>query len=343
MLMDLQNAIMKVKEDYQNPERKNEEIEVIVRYGNIFYPPNLDKLTKDDFKSFLLIRNNKHWDGIHRQGNLITENMERLRNGLKILLDESKPLKQRLNTLFPKNRASYIKWLGRAIVTPILMVVYPEKYGVYNTRSSDGLEKVGKKPTLSRGASFSEKYIKVNNVLNNLATENEMSLFQLDNVWWEVTGGRKQSPEEEEEETEELMTGFGLEPHLRRFLVDNWDNTPLGNDYEILTEDGEIIGEEYRTSDAGIIDILAKEKNTGKWVVIELKKGKTSDAVVGQILRYIGWVEENKIEADEGVKGIIIVKEIDRKMKYALSPLVGSLDISCFEYHIHFSLNEVSI
>ena len=343
MLMDLQSAIIKVKEDYQNPERKNEEIEVIARYGNIFYPPNLDNLTRDDFKSFLLIRNNKHWDGIHRQGNMITEDMERLRNGLKILLDESKTLKHRLNTLFPKNRPNYIKGLGRAIVTPLLLVVYPDKYGVYNTRSSDGLEKVGLKPTFKRGASFADKYIKVNAVLNSLARENEMSLFQLDNVWWEVTGGRKQSPEEEEKEAEELITGFGLEPHLRRFLVDNWENTPLGSEYEILTEDGDITGEEYRTSDAGIIDILAKEKNTGKWVVIELKKGKTSDAVVGQILRYIGWVDKNLVEADEGVKGIIIVKEIDRKMKYALSPLVDNLDISCYEYRVQFSLNEVTI
>ena len=34
------------------------------------------------------------------------------------------------------------------------------------------------------------------------------------------------------------------------------------------------------------------------------------------MLRYMGWVEKNKVENNEGVKGIIIVKEIDNKSIY---------------------------
>jgi len=60
-----------------NPQRRKEEEEVIKRYGTIFHPSNLDKLTKEEFKSFLLMKNNKHWDGIHRQGNIITLDMSK--------------------------------------------------------------------------------------------------------------------------------------------------------------------------------------------------------------------------------------------------------------------------
>lgn len=341
--MDLQEAIVKTKEDYQKPERQNEEKEVIDKYGHIFHPDNLDVLTKDDFKSFLLLKNNKHWEGIHRQGNMITQDIDKLRRALKNLLDESKPLKERLDFLFPKNRPNYIKGLGRAIVTPILMVVYPTKYGVYNRKSAEGLRKVGLEPKFNKGASFSEKYIKINDVLKNLVAQNDMSLFELDDVWGKVTEGYKPTPTEEEQESEELSTGFGLEPHLRRFLVDNWESTPLGKNYEILTEDGEIIGEEYQTKEAGNIDILAKDKKSNEWVVIELKKGQSSDAVIGQTLRYMGWVEKNKVEKDEGVKGIIIVKEIDGKLEYALSTLKNKVKISCFVYNVQFSLEEVTI
>ena len=341
--MDLQDAIKKTKEDYQKPERQNEEKEVIEKYGYMFHPDNLDSLTKDDFKSFLLIKNNKHWEGIHRQGNMITQDMDKLRSALAILLNESLSLKERLLYLFPRNKPNFIKGLGRAIVTPLLMVVYPTKYGVYNKRSAEGLKEVRLEPKFTRGAGFSEKYIKTNEVLTGLAAENDMSLFELDDVWWKITAGYRPTATEEEQETEELSTGFGMELHLRRFLVDNWENTPLGKDYEILTEDGEIIGEEYQTKEVGTIDILAKDKKTKDWVVIELKKGQSSDVVVGQILRYIGWVEKKLAKKNEGVKGIIIVKETDKKLEYALSALGNKGKISCFVYNVQFSLAEVTI
>ena len=339
--MDLQEAIIKTKEDYKNPERENEQKEVIDKYGHMFHPSNLNSLTKEDFKSFLLIKNNKHWEGIHRQGNMITEDMGKLRKALETLLDESKPIEERLLVLFPKNEPNYIKGLGRAIVTPILMVVYPDRYGVYNRRSAEGLKIVGLGPKLSRGASFSEKYTKTNEVLNKLASENDMSLFELDDVWWKITEGYRPTSTEEEQETAELSTGFGLELHLRRFLIDTWDSTPLGKDYEILTEDGEIIGEEYQTKEVGVIDILAKGRKTKEWAVIELKRGQSSDVVVGQTLRYIGWVEKKLAQKNESVKGIIIVKETDKKLEYALSALGNKVNISCFIYNVKFSLDEV--
>ncbi|MBA7521717.1 Endonuclease NucS [subsurface metagenome] len=340
--MILQKAIKDTKKEFENIERKNEEYEVIEKYGSVFNPNKLDSLTKEGFKSFLLIKNNKHWEGIHRQGNMITQDMGKLKKALKILLNEELPIEERLNILIPKNKANYIKGLHRSVVTPIMLVVYPKIYGVYNKRSHDGLTKVGLMPKYTKGETFSRKYIKINQVLNSLALENNMSLFELDSVWWRITEGYKPiETEEEKQENEEIETGFALEMHLRRFLVDNWEKTQLGKNYEIISEDGEIIGEEYQTKEVGNIDILAKDKKKKEWVVIELKKGQSNDAVIGQTLRYMGWVEKNIIKKGESIKGIIIVKEVDNKLKSALSFLKNKVDIDCFAYNVQFSLNEV--
>lgn len=340
--MNLKEAIRETKKEFENNERKNEENEVIEKYGSIFNPHKLDSLTKENFKSFLLMKNNKHWEGIHRQGNMITQDMDKLKKALKILLNEEKPIEDRLNILIPKNKPNFIKGLHRSVITPIMMVVYPDKYGVYNRRSDEGLTKVGLMPKHGKGAAFSKKYIEINKVLNSLTSENNMSLFELDSVWWRITEGYKPiETEEEKEENEEIETGFALEMHLRRFLVDNWEKTKFGKKYEIISEDGEIIGEEYQTKEAGNIDILAKDKKKKEWVVIELKKGQSNDAVIGQTLRYMGWVERNLIKKGENVKGIIIVKEEDNKLKFALYSLKNKVNIDCFIYNVQFSLNEV--
>jgi len=188
-MLDLDQAIRAIKRDYKNPNRANEETEVIGRYGHLFHPQNLKHLSKEDFASFLFIENNKHWNHIHRQVNIITQDMNKLRKALGILLDERKPLIERLDFLFSK-KGPYVRGLGRAIVTPILLVVYPTKYGVYNKRTADGLKQVGLEPKFKKGASFSEKYLQINDILINLASQHKMSLFRLDEVWWRITEGK---------------------------------------------------------------------------------------------------------------------------------------------------------
>jgi restriction system protein len=66
---------------------------------------------------------------------------------------------------------------------------------------------------------------------------------------------------------------FALEKHLEEFLVQNWQQTELGKNYDIYQEDGEIIGQQY-PSDTGPIDILAISKDKKELLVVELKKGR---------------------------------------------------------------------
>jgi len=81
--------------------------------------------------------------------------------------------------------------------------------------------------------------------------------------------------------------------------------------------------------------ILAVDNRTNDFVVIELKRGQTSDETVGQVLRYIGWVKANRAEQDQNVRGVIICKEIDDALRYAV---LSVPDISVLLYTVGFDL-----
>ena len=63
--------------------------------------------------------------------------------------------------------------------------------------------------------------------------------------------------------------------------------------------------------------------------------GRASDSVVGQIQRYMGFVNEELLEDGQSVKGIIIALEDDLKLKRALS-MTNNIDF--FRYEIDFKL-----
>lgn len=339
--MELEEAVQKLREELaKNPTRAKDEKEVIAKYSQMFKPENLEKLEKHDFKSFLMIKNNKHWEGIHRQGNMITQDMDKLKDALRILLDKNIPIKERLDILLPKNKPSFIKGLGRAVLTPMLFVVYPSEYGVYNSVCEAGMKELGLYPDFS-GESFAERYVKVNEIINDVSGQYGLSLWQVDELWWHATTQQlptiKKTQIEEKDEIENLVN-FGLETHLEDFLIDNWENIPLGNKFDIYQdENGDAIGQQYRTKELyiGSIDILCTDKETNDFVVIELKKGKSSDTVVGQIMRYIGWVKQHLVKEGQNVRGIIIANASDDKLRYAL---LATNNVELLTYEVKFIL-----
>lgn len=125
---------------------------------------------------------------------------------------------------------------------------------------------------------------------------------------------------------------FALEKHLQEFLIKNW-YTIMGTEYDIMEGDGESKGE-YPT-DTGKIDILARSKDGKRYLVVELKKGRPSDAVVGQCLRYMGDVKSELAGEDQDVKGVIIAREGDKKIQSALSV---TQNIEFQTYEVDFKL-----
>jgi restriction system protein len=129
-------------------------------------------------------------------------------------------------------------------------------------------------------------------------------------------------------------TVFALERHLEDFLVHNWKSTELGKKYKIYEDDGEPVGRQY-PSDTGPIDILAVSKDGTELLVVELKRGRASDQVVGQIQRYMGYVLQELAEPGQTVSGIIIALEDDIKIKRALAV---TNNISFYRYEVSFKL-----
>lgn len=132
---------------------------------------------------------------------------------------------------------------------------------------------------------------------------------------------------------------FALEKHLEDFLVQNWHQTELGKKYDIYEEEGELVGQQYPT-DTGPMDILAISKNKKELLVIELKRGRASAVVVGQIQTYMGYVKNELAESDQKVKGVIIALEDDIRLKRALSV---TQDIEFYTYKISFKLSKNSL
>ncbi len=129
-------------------------------------------------------------------------------------------------------------------------------------------------------------------------------------------------------------TVFALEKHLEDFLVQNWKQTLLGQEYDIFEEDGELIGQQYPT-DTGPMDILAISKDKTELLVVELKRGRASDRVVGQIQRYMGYAVEELAEEGQTVKGIIIALEDDLRLQRALKV---APNIDFYRYKVSFEL-----
>ncbi|MCJ7676259.1 MAG: endonuclease NucS [Anaerolineales bacterium] len=135
------------------------------------------------------------------------------------------------------------------------------------------------------------------------------------------------------DETVEDPSAFALEEHLEAFLVANWSHTELGKEYDVYEEEGEK-AQQYQT-DTGPLDILAISKDKKRLLVIELKKGRASDVVVGQTLRYMSFVQEMLAEKDQTVHGIIIALEDDQRIRRALG-MVNNVQF--YRYQISFKL-----
>lgn len=128
---------------------------------------------------------------------------------------------------------------------------------------------------------------------------------------------------------------FAFEEHLEEFLIANWSQTNLADQWRIYEEDGQRIGQQYAT-DAGEIDILAQSHDGKRLLVIELKRGRASDVVLGQILRYMGFIQEQVAEDDQSVEGAIIAYEDDAKLQWALKAVSS---VRFLRYEVSFKLS----
>lgn len=163
--------------------------EVLARYQPLFHPTSVKNLSKEAFLSFLLYKNNHHWTNLNRVGKYMIEDMDLLREAISILLDEKRPIRDRLNEIRPERtwgKNSMVSHLGTPVLTAILMISYPDKYGVWNNTSDDGLKKVMLWDKNWKTLPVGDSYIQMNNLYHVLTSWLHIDLWTLDALWWFV-------------------------------------------------------------------------------------------------------------------------------------------------------------
>lgn len=132
----------------------------------------------------------------------------------------------------------------------------------------------------------------------------------------------------------ESPKSFVLENQLEEFLVQNWANTELGKELDLYEVDGQLFCQQVDT-DTGPLDILAISKDKKRLVVVELKKGRASDSVVGQVLRYMGYIKAEYANEGQIVEGIIIALEDNQAIRRALEMVQN---VTFYRYQMSFKL-----
>ena len=127
---------------------------------------------------------------------------------------------------------------------------------------------------------------------------------------------------------------FLWEKELENFIVRNWERISIEKGLKLYEdEDGEI-GQQYPT-DSGAIDILAVDKDNN-FVVIELKKGRSGEKVVGQILHYMGWVKSSLATDGQGVRGIIIASDGSKRLTNAVGMVSDKIQVKYYRVGLDF-------
>jgi hypothetical protein len=128
---------------------------------------------------------------------------------------------------------------------------------------------------------------------------------------------------------------FALEAFLEQFLLTNWENIDWGQPLELWESASGELGHQLPTP-VGRLDFLCRDTATDALVVVELKRGRPSDRVVGQAARYMGWVRAHLARDRQRVEGLIIAHEQDVQLEYAVSAVA---DLSVLTYEIDFTLS----
>jgi hypothetical protein len=150
----------------------------------------------------------------------------------------------------------------------------------------------------------------------------------------EFLAGGAPAPPPDGGDSEDLAEAveFALEAHLRDFLARNLDRIEPGLK---LYGPGGLDGVEFPVS-GGRIDLLATD-GSGRHVVIELKLSQGRNKALGQLLYYMGWVDQHLGNAP--CRGYIIASDISDELAVAVSRVPG---VSLARYRMSFAIERLT-
>ena len=117
---------------------------------------------------------------------------------------------------------------------------------------------------------------------------------------------------------------FAYEHDLRDYLARNLHLIEPG--LSLYEEEG-VTGVEFPVG-GRFVDILAIGSD-GAYVVVVLKVSRGYDRTIGQLLRYLGWIERHHAEPRQPVRGVIVAKELSEDLRLACSRIAG---VALFKY-----------
>jgi len=280
-----------------------------------------------------LFRSMKWFSANRNLSNLLyrTNGLETFNNQLRNLIHGTQAFPLRVDGFF-RMQLIGIQTMSQFLVAsdtrkyPFVTSQTKEALGVSSEQDEDALADAQEMFNISDASALLDRtqdYLRDYVIFQNIKDLMNLEKYtQVNNVLWFA------AIQDEETGPEDVIKSYGsisMENDLRDFLAENI----------FLVEKGlALVGKEYDTREAGRIDLLCKDKN-GYYVVIELKKGRIGHEVVGQTLKYMGWVQKN---LSKKVRGIIIVNEPDDKLLYAAMP-VGDL-IKVKYYKVNFVISD---
>ena len=144
-------------------------------------------------------------------------------------------------------------------------------------------------------------------------------------------------PGKADELVREQSAEFVLEAHLEEFLAGNWKSIAWGRPLEIWSGPEGQSGHQLATP-LGRLDFLCIDPQANALVVVELKRGRPSDKVVGQVARYIGYIRAHVAAPGQQVEGLIVAHEADDHLRYAVAAFSG---LRLVTYEVTFQLSAV--
>ncbi len=124
------------------------------------------------------------------------------------------------------------------------------------------------------------------------------------------------------------FTERALEEHLER----HWAQTPFAAEgVELADVERHGLRARQQFTSVNSIDLLGYQPEEKCWWVFELKRGPSSDKVVGQVSRYLGWIEDRHCSNGRTATGAIIVPRVDEKLRVAVLPHREKLSIWVYD------------
>jgi hypothetical protein len=315
----LNNLRKRINSEYVQNTLQNDRVEHIDKFGSVLadagFPEN--DLDEDHINQLFwhmrrVMHNRALGSNLYSNIGLISFN-----EGLRTLFDEDLPLVQRIDRFLD------LGGIGKVTTSHFLFMYDFEKYPLTTIATREVLD-LDENQIAEAGRVAAEKYdierfnpehTRTLQILADVIIFSKVKeILEVDDfytvnlvLWAESRERMIPEADEDIDEYQESMMVASREDDLQEYLV---------NHPELIGDGLEVIERELNADSAGRIDILMKDR-ASHYVVIETKKGRSSDAVVGQISRYMGWVIQNR---GGPVRGVIVVANPDDRLLLAIAP-----------------------